>query len=42
MDKMDRDGRNKAQRLHRCGSNYALSIHIIDNGFEDLWRTRFL
>ena len=25
MDKMDRDGENKAQRFYRCCSNYALS-----------------
>ena len=38
MDKIDRDGENKTQRLHRCCSNYALSKLIIDNGIEDLWR----
>ena len=38
MDKIDRDGENKTQRLYRCCSNYALSKLIVDNGFEDLWR----
>ena len=38
MDKIDRDGENKAQRLYRCCSNYALSKLIVDNGLEDLWR----
>ena len=38
MDKMDRDGENKRQRLHRCCSNYALLKLIVDNGLEDLWK----
>ena len=38
MDKMDRGGENKEQRLHRCCSNYAVSKLIIDNGLDDLWR----
>ena len=38
MDKIDRDGENKTQRLYRCCSNYALSKLIVDNGLEDLWR----
>ena len=38
MDKIDRDGENKTQRLYRCCSNYALSKLIIDNGLENLWR----
>ena len=38
MDKIDRDGENKTQRLYRCCSNYALSKLIADNGLEDLWR----
>ena len=38
MDKMDRDGENKTQRLYRCCSNYALSKLIKDNGLGDLWR----
>ena len=37
IDKIDRYGRNKTQRLHRCSSNYALSKFIVDNGLEDLW-----
>ena len=35
---MDRDGGNKTQRIYRCGSNYALSKLILNNGLEDLWR----
>ena len=31
MDKMDRYGGNKTQRLYRCCSNYAL---IVDNGLK--------
>ena len=38
MDKTDRDGENKKQRLYRCCSNYAFSKLIVDNGLEDLWR----
>ena len=38
MDKIDRDGANKTQRLYRSCSNYALSILIVDNGLEDLRR----
>ena len=38
MDKIDRDGENKTQRLYRCCSNYALSKLIVDNGLEGLWR----
>ena len=38
MDKMDRDGGNKAERLYRCRSNYVLSKHIVDNGLKDLCR----
>ena len=38
MDKTDRDGENKTQRLYRCCSSYALSKPIMDNGLEDLWR----
>ena len=40
MDKIDRDGENKTQRLYRCCSSYALSKLIVDNGLEDLWRGR--
>ena len=39
MDKMNRDGRNKTERVYKCRSNYALSKFIVDNGPEDLWRT---
>ena len=39
MDKIDRDGEDKTQRLCRCCSNYALSNLIVDNGLEDLWRS---
>ena len=38
MDKIDRDGENKTQRLYRCCSNYTLSKRIVDNGLGDLWR----
>ena len=38
MDKIDRDGENKTQRLYRCCSNYALSKLIVDKGLEELWR----
>ena len=38
MDKIDRNGENKTQRLYRCCSNYVLSKLIVDNGLEDLWR----
>ena len=38
MDKIDRDGENKTQRLYRCCSNYALSKLIVDNRLEDLWK----
>ena len=38
MDKVDRNGGNKTQRVYRCGSYYALSKLIVDNGLEDLWR----
>ena len=34
MDKIDRDGENKTQRIYRCCSNYALSKLIVDNGLE--------
>ena len=39
MDKMDRYGRNKTQRLYRCCSNYTL---IVDNGLRIYkeWRTQ--
>ena len=38
MDKIDRDGQNKTQRLYRRCSSYALSKLIVDNELEDLWR----
>ena len=38
IDKIDRVGENKTQRLFRCCSTYALSKLTVDNGFEDLWR----
>ena len=38
MNKIDRDGENKTQRLYRFCSNYALSKLIEDNGLEDFWR----
>ena len=39
MDKMNRDGRSKTERVYKCRSNYAPSKFIVDNGSEDLWRT---
>ena len=36
LDKIDRVGENKTQRLYRCCSNYALSKLIVDNGLADL------
>ena len=38
MNKIDRDGENKSQRLYRCCSSNALSKLIVDNRLEDLWR----
>ena len=38
MNKINRDGENKTQRLYKCCSSYALSKLIVDNGLEDLWR----
>ena len=38
VDKMEKDCGSKTQRLYRCGSNYALSKLIVDNGLEELWR----
>ena len=35
---MDKGGENETQRICGCGSNYALSNLILDNGLEDLWR----
>ena len=42
MDKMDRDDRNKTQRIYRCRSNNALSKLIVDNRLDDLWRRKNL
>ena len=38
IDKIDRDGENKTQRLYRCWCNYSLSKIIVDNGLEHLRR----
>ena len=38
MDKINRVGENKTQRLCSCCSNYALSKLIVGNGLADLWR----
>ena len=38
MDKMERDGGNKTKIFYRCGSTYALSKPIVDNGIKDIWR----
>ena len=42
VEKMDRDGGNKTQRLYTYGSNYALSKFIVNNGLDDLWRSENL
>ena len=39
VDKVNKDGENKTQRLYRCCSNYPLSNLIVDNGLEDIWRS---
>ena len=38
MDKIDKNGENKTQKLYRCCSSYVLRKLIVDNGIEDLWR----
>ena len=38
MDKMDRYGGNKTQRLYRYCSNYTLLKLIVDDGLEGIWR----
>ena len=38
IDKIEKDGGNKIQRLYRCRSDYALSKLIMDDRLEDLWR----
>ena len=38
MDKIDRIGENKRQRLYSFCSNYALCKLMVDNGLEDLLR----
>ena len=38
MNKMESNGGNRTQNLHRCGFNYAQSKFIVDNELEDLWR----
>ena len=38
LDEMDKDDGNKTQRFYRCGSNYALSKLIVNNGLEGLRR----
>ena len=38
VDKIDRDGENKTQRLFRWCSNYALWKLITNNALEGLWR----
>ena len=35
IDKMDKGGGNKTQRLYRCGCNYALSKLIVDKWLGD-------
>ena len=36
MNKMNRDGENKRQRLYRYCSSYSLPKLIVDNELEDL------
>ena len=38
MDKIDKNGENKTQKLYRCCSSYVLRKLIVDNGIEDLSR----
>ena len=38
MDKINRDGENKTQKLYRCFSNFPQSKFIVDNELDDLWR----
>ena len=40
MNKMGKDDVNKTQKLYRCGSNYALSKLIVNNGLYDLLRRK--
>ena len=40
VDKMDRDGGDKTQRIPRCYSNYALSKLLVDNGLGVLWKRK--
>ena len=42
IDKMEKDGGNKMERLHRCGSIYFLSKLIVDKRIEDLCRRKNL
>ena len=38
IDKTEKNGENKTQRLYNCYSNDVLSKLIVDNELEDLWR----
>ena len=38
IDKTEKNGENKTQRLYKCYSNDVLSKLIVDNELEDLWR----
>ena len=42
INKMEKDGGNKIQRLHGCGSIYFLSKLIVDKRLEDLYRRKNL
>ena len=42
VDKIDRDGGNKTQRLCRYVCNCALPKIIVSNGIENLWRSENL
>ena len=37
MDKIDRDGENKTQKLYRCFSNFSQSKFFVDNEVEDIY-----
>ena len=42
INKMEKDGGNKMQRTHGCGSIYSLSKLIVDKRLEDLCRRKNL
>ena len=42
IDKMDKDGENKTQRIYLCSCSSSLSKLIVDKWHEDLWRRESL